>query len=134
MSRRFFRTLAVCSGLFLFACTGDQAPLPVEPPSLSLRPGDAVTLARIERLILVLYPRPNFRPGQDPSSFARVIAQAKFAKLILLVATNQMTEAQKEMFSLVDFTLKNYRNHQLIGDQSPETRANLQEFVNLLFK
>jgi len=124
--RRFLYASAL-GLLALGACT-DQSRSPTEPNlpdniNPAIVPAACPTPIQTAKMIDKLFPR----PGQD------LIAQAKFAAILVKLALHDVAGARNIMFNLVDFILTNYNNHQLAGDQSAATKAAVTTLINALY-
>ncbi|HEY6925463.1 MAG TPA: hypothetical protein VI653_18440, partial [Steroidobacteraceae bacterium] len=61
-------------------------------------------------------------------------AQSQFINIQRVLAQGNTADAQAKAIALAGYALQKYASHQLIGNQSATTRANLQSFIDLLFQ
>ena len=118
--------LPALAGLaLLLSCTGDA---PAGPDGLALPRGSVVansctTIDALRLQVNALFPAGKL--NREASTWITQIQKS--------VKQPDLPTAQAKMLSLVDYTIKSYYAHQLIGDQGATTQATVVSFIDNLY-
>jgi hypothetical protein len=105
------------------ACGSDHETLP-SAPRFAKTSSTAPSATSINTLITQLFPPPGLLTA----------ARSQFTNVQRVLGQGNVADAQAKAIALAGYALQRYSNHQLIGNQSAATLANLQSFIDQLFQ